>query len=366
MAGRKSQKEPAKQKQAHSGRRELISHFIVFFCLMALVITSSFILFFTFSDYKIEPVSKAAVMTVGNIVFMSLLFALIDTARRYFMITKPIRKINHGIEQVMKGDFTTRIPYVRGEGSSNQFDQIITGLNRMITELGSVETLQTDFISSVSHELKTPLSVIQNYSTLMQSPDITAEQRSEYSGKITEQTKRLTSLITNILKLNKLENQNIYPQMEQINLTEAVCESMLDFESEWENKEIEIETKLEEDLMIHGDKELLSLVWNNLMSNAIKFTPKGGKITIETGKSESPEADVGAGGAFVRISDTGCGMDKKTLGNIFRKFFQGDTSHQQQGNGLGLSIASRVIDIHGGRIDVKSEPDKGSTFTVFL
>ncbi|MBQ8151705.1 MAG: HAMP domain-containing histidine kinase, partial [Firmicutes bacterium] len=149
-------------------------------------------------------------------------------------------------------------------------------------------------------------------------------------------------------------------------LTEAVCESMLDFESEWENKEIEIETKLEEDLMIHGDKELLSLVWNNLMSNAIKFTPKGGKITIETGKSAPPEADTGTDGAFVRISDTGCGMDKKTLGNIFRKFFQGDTSHQQQGNGLGLSIASRVIDIHGGRIDVKSEPGKGSTFTVFL
>ena len=190
----------------------------------------------------------------------------------------------------------------------------------------------------------------------------------------TEQTKKLTSLIGNILKLNKLENQQLFPKAETMNLTEAVCECMLAYESVWEKKKIEIETELDDEAVIEGDKELLSLVWNNLMSNALKFTPEGGKVTIETGRVGAEDgknrAEAGKNSpvyrAYVRITDSGCGMDENVAKNIFKKFYQGDSSHKSEGNGLGLALAKRAVDIHGGSIEVDSRIGFGTAITVFL
>ena len=228
----------------------------------------------------------------------------------------------------------------------------------MTAELAGVETLRTDFISNVSHEIKTPLAVIQNYGTMLQSGALTEEQRKEYAKAITEQTKKLTDLISNILKLNRLENQQIYPEMKRYNLTEQICECLLLFEYAWEKKNIEIETDIEEDVMVYQDAELLSLVWNNLFSNAIKFSDENGKVTVRI-KHENDKVSVS-------VSDSGCGISPEIGRHIFEKFYQGDTSHATQGNGLGLALVKRVIDIVGGNISVQSVVGEGTTFTVLL
>ena len=335
-----------------------IVNFIVFFLLIASVVTFNFLLFLGSMNLEEKEIREAAPITFLNILLLTLLFCVVDAIRRHLTITKPVRRIQTGINQVIKGDFSTRIRYIHGEDSGNEFDTIITGLNKMIDELSGVETLRTDFIANVSHELKTPLAVMQNYGTLLQNPDLTKEQSAEYGRAITEQTKRLSSLVMNILKLNKLENQQIYPNVERYDLGEQLCECMLEFESVWERKNIEIKANLEEEVCVEADRELLSLVWNNLLSNALKFTEANGTVSLSLRQDESL--------VYVEVKDTGCGMSAETGRNIFKKFYQGDTSHATKGNGLGLALVKRGIDICGGEISVSSQLGEGSTFTVRL
>jgi len=342
-----------KKKRSYS-----IGNFLIFFGLVSFVVTCNFFLFLDIVDFDHERLSRAAIATAVNVVWISFLFTAIDAYRRRQTVTKPVRMIQEGLDKVIKGDFTARIPYLIGPDSSNEFDQIITDLNKMIEELSGVETLRTDFIANVSHELKTPLAVMQNYGTLLQCEALSDEQRIEYGKAITDQTRRLSNLVMNILKLNKLENQQIYPNAARYDLGEQICECMLEFESVWEKKEIELDVDLEEDVYIEADKELLSLVWNNLLSNALKFTPEKGTVGLKLYR----EADC----VCVQVSDTGCGMSPETGKNIFKKFYQGDTSHATKGNGLGLALVKRVIDICGAEISVSSQLGAGSTFTVKL
>lgn len=234
----------------------------------------------------------------------------------------------------------------------------MASINRMTEELSGVETLRTDFIANVSHELKTPLSVIQNYGTLLQSKELSEEKRLEYAKSITNSSRKLADLITNILKLNRLENQQIYPKRNKYNLSEQLCECLLQFENVWEKSQIQIDTDLDEDVMVNGDMELLNIVWNNLFSNAFKFTEYGGNVSVCL-KSDREFA-------IVKVSDTGCGMPPEVGKHIFDKFYQGDTSHATEGNGLGLALVKRIIDIIGGEISVSSTLGVGSTFTVKL
>ncbi len=342
------------------GRIKSISiwHFVVFFLLIAFVVTCNFVLFLHSMELDAETISNPAKITLVNVLILTILFCIADAIRRKQMITKPVRRIQEGIERVIKGDFSTRIEYIHGEHSDNEFDVIIAGLNKMIEELSGVETLRTDFIANVSHELKTPLAVMQNYGTLLQTPDLSDEQRIEYGKAIQEQTNRLSSLVTNILKLNKLENQQIYTNVEKYYLGEQLCECMLTFESLWEEKNIEIETDIDDEVLIEADKELLDLVWHNLLSNALKFTEENGKVTLSLRKDDKY--------VYIQVKDTGCGMSAETGKNIFKKFYQGDTSHATKGNGLGLALVKRVIDICGGEISVSSQLGEGSAFTVKL
>lgn len=338
--------------------KKFIKYFIAFFLLIGFVLTCNFLLFFNYIDMTPREVRFAALVTFGNVAFLALIFGVADYIRRHFTVKKPVKKIQEGIHQIIGGDFKTEIPYLYHESSGNEFDEIITGLNTMAKELGSVETLRTDFISNVSHEMKTPLAVIQNYGTLLQTPGVSSEKRVEYAKAINEQTRRMSSLITNILKLNKLENQQIYPNVQKYDLGEQLCECMLSFENDWEKKNIEIDADLAEDVIVNADPEMMSLVWNNLLSNAIKFTEDGGQVGLYL-KTDADQA-------IVQVRDTGCGMSADTGRNIFHKFYQGDTSHATQGNGLGLALVKRVIDISGATISVSSKPGEGSTFTVIM
>ena len=336
--------------------------YLSFFLLMAFVISCCIILFLRMLQETAglilteDNLRKAAVLTFLNVLLLSTLCTVIDAVRRKFMVERPVRRIIEGAERIMSGDFSTRIVLTGRIGVSKDFDVIIASINRMAEELSGVETLRADFIANVSHELKTPLSVMQNYGTMLQAPSLPEEKRLEYAKAITEQSRRLAALITNILKLNRLENQQIYPNQQAYNLGEQLAACLLDFEDTWEKKELSIETDVEEDVFVESDAALLARVWSNLLSNAIKFSEPRGTVSL-TLKSDDEWA-------VVQVSDTGCGISPETGKHIFEKFYQGDTSHAAQGNGLGLALVKRVVDIVGGDISVSSEIGKGSTFTV--
>ena len=228
----------------------------------------------------------------------------------------------------------------------------------MIEELGSIETLKTDFISNVSHEMKTPIAVIKNSAQLLQMKGTSEEQRQEYARNIDSAAGRLSDLITNILKMNKLEHQNIVPDTEDYDVCRQLCDCIIQFENRWEEKKIELDIDLEDKAFVRADEELMTLVWNNLLSNALKFTEQGGRITVRQASEH--------GWVIVSISDTGCGMSADTIEHIFDKFYQGDTSHSKEGNGLGMALVRRVLQLIDGEIQVMSEVGKGSTFTVRL
>ncbi len=339
-----------------------ISSFLVFFLLIAAVITCCLMLFTSTlqntigREFTRTEITNAAKATMVNVVLISAGVALIDYVRRKFTVERPTRKIAEATEKMIEGDFSVRVKPVAKFVTDDSFNEIIECINKMASELSGVETLRTDFIANVSHEMKTPLAVMQNYGTLLQAPNLTEEKRVEYAKAITDASRRLADMMTNILKLNRLENQQIYPKVESYDLGEQLCESLLQYESTWERKNIEIQTDIAENVMISADAELLSLVWNNLFSNAFKFTEDGGKVTLALTANEKY--------ATVKISDTGCGMSADVGAHIFEKFYQGDTSHATQGNGLGLALVKRVVDIMQGEIGVESAVGVGTTFTV--
>lgn len=327
--------------------------FLIFFCLMAFVVTCCFVLFLHDMQMDREVLETAAKMTFVNVLLLSVLLSISDILRRKITVEKPVREIQEALDKITAGDFTVRLEPNQIQGG---FGQIMESINRMTEELGGVETLRTDFVANVSHEMKTPLAVMQNYGTMLQQPDLSEEKRLEYARAVVLGSRRLTDLMTNILKLNRLENQQIYPEVREYDLGEQLCESLLQFETRWEEAGIEIDTDIAEEIIVRQDPELLALVWNNLLSNAFKFTDAGGTVTLKL----SADAQY----ATVTVSDTGCGMSPEVGAHIFEKFYQGDTSHATAGNGLGLALVKRIMDITGGEISVRSAPGAGSTFTV--
>ena len=339
-----------------------LQNYVTFFLLVAFIVSCCMMLFVSILADSMglvlnkENLAAAAKLTFGNVLLISFGAATIDYVRRKRMVDKPVKQIMDALDQVMQGDFTVRIAPVKEFAGETGFNEIINAINQMTAELQGTETLRTDFIANVSHELKTPLAVMGNYATMLQQPDISEEERIEYGKAISHSSRRLAALITNILKLNKLENQQIFPQHEEYDLSGQLCESLLQFEDAWEAKNLEIETDIEDEVRIKSDPELLSLVWNNLISNAVKFTPERGRITVTL---KAGEDDV-----MIAVSDTGCGIKPEVGQHIFEKFYQGDTSHATQGNGLGLALVKRVVDILNGEICVQSVFGQGSTFTV--
>ena len=339
----------------------MISSFMIFFLTIGFAVSCCMMLFLNVIaetmglEFTAENIAAAAKITLVNVLIITTIFTWIDYIRRRMTVDRPVRIITEAAEKIMKGDLSVRIKPMQGAATEG-FNRIITAVNSMTEELSGIETLRTDFISNVSHEMKTPLAVMQNYGTLLQSPELSDEKRVEYAKGVTDASRRLADMMTNILKLNRLENQTIFPQKTVFDLGEQLCESLLQYESIWEKSNIEIETEIEDDVKVEADAELLSLVWNNLFSNAFKFTGEGGKVRV----SLTTDGHY----AVVSVSDTGCGMTPEVGAHIFEKFYQGDTSRATQGNGLGLALVKRVVDIMQGEIGVESAVGKGTTFTV--
>ena len=337
---------------------EFLSSVLLFGCIVGLVVAA--LLFLFISDGSLNPsnVMELLPAIIAMVLLVGIVFAGSDSYRRYQTVERPVREIRAALDQLIGGDFTTRITISKEMSNEHHFDEIANSINALAQELSSVETLRTDFIANVSHELKTPLAAIQHYSMMLQEPSLSEAERLEYAGVITDSSGRLTSLITNILKLNKLENQQIFPAVKKYNLSEQLCEALLQFEPVWEKKDIQIETDIADGIVILSDAELLSLCWNNLLSNAFKFTEQGGQVSVILTADDTF--------ATIKIADTGCGMTPEIGAHIFEKFYQGDTSHATQGNGLGLALVKRVVDIMHGEIGVESVPGTGSIFTVTI
>lgn len=309
-------------------------------------------------DEFLDNIDTLATILIYYTVIVCLLLAMFVGVLWRNLIGKPVRKVAKAARRVAKGDFSVQIPENnRKDGSKNEIDVMIDDFNTMVKQLKGNEILKNDFIANVSHEMKTPLSVILSYVKALRDNRVPEDQREKYMEIVIATSEKLSAMITNILKLSKLENQQIFPIAKEYQLGEQLRRCALELMDEWQGKEIEFYIDVE-DIVVRYDEALLDSVWSNLLSNAIKFTDRGGKISLTSRKE---------GGAIkIRLSDTGCGMDEETKTRLYEKFYQGDTSHSSEGNGLGLALVKRILDVTGGAIEVESEQNKGTMFTVTL
>ncbi|MGN0822455.1 MAG: ATP-binding protein [Candidatus Gallimonas sp.] len=298
-----------------------------------------------------------AIVMLCVIIVLAAACTVLEYLYRKFKVEKPVEKILDATDRIASGDFTVRLTTAHSFARYDEYDLIMENLNKMASELSKTEVLRTDFISNISHELKTPLAIIQNYAACLTDGELGKEERVRYAATLVSASKRLSDLIVNVLKLNKLENQGIRSETERVKLDDMLAETVLQFEELIEAKRLQLDCDLDE-VTVLSSPSCLEIVWNNLLSNAIKFTESGGTIGVSL-KSDGDDA-------VVKISDTGCGISPETGKHIFEKFYQGDTSHAQEGNGLGLALVKKVIDTIGGEITVESELGKGSVFTIVL
>ena len=284
----------------------------------------------------------------------SLVIALIATHFLSKMFFDPIKELREGMQKIADGNFDTRL---ETKSTSDEIQEVFAGFNMMAQELGSTEILQTDFVSNVSHEFKTPINAIEGYTMLLQSTENIDETENEYIEKILFNTRRLSSLVSNILLLSKLENQSIQTHREKYALDEQIREDILALESLWEPKDIEFDVDLDA-VRFYGNKNVLHHVWSNLLSNAIKFSPNGGTIKMRLYKENEK--------IVFLIEDNGPGLSEEAKKHLFDKFYQADTSHKEEGNGLGLALVKNIVSICDGEISAENLDVGGCRFTVTL
>lgn len=308
--------------------------------------------------YIVESFSNDSLYWIVNFVIIlsfigCIVIGTIITAFVGRTILKPLHEISRATSEVARGNFKVRVRVP----DDIEYGMLANNFNKMAVQLSEIETLRGDFISSVSHEFKTPLASIQGFAKLLQDENISEEDRKEYTQVIIDETSRLTKLSTNILKLTKLENQKTIGKKSKFLLDEQIRKIIVMLEPEWSRKNIELDVDLEEITYI-GNEELMAQIWQNIINNAIKFTGEGGNIGVKLYRSEQC--------IVVKISDDGpCIPDEKRT-KIFEKFYQGDHSRSTDGNGLGLALVQRVVELCNGSVWVENTAPTGVCFTVQL
>ena len=288
------------------------------------------------------------------ILVVSFFVSFLVTGFLYYLFFGPINKLRLAMDQVAEGDFSVKL---RTRSYSQEIQEIYSGFNLMTQELQSMEILQSDFVSNVSHEFKTPLGAIEGYSTLLQDCDNLTPQQQEYVEKIVFNTQRLSTLTGSILLLSKLENQQIPTGQSRFSLDEQIRQTIVDLEPLWSDKDIEFDVEMEE-ISYFGNEMLLRHIWSNLLSNAVKFSPQGGKVQIGLTVQEN--------NLVFFIKDDGPGIPEEAMKYIFTRFYQADSSHKQEGNGLGLALVDKILRLEGGKVEARNCPEGGCKFTVYL
>lgn len=269
-------------------------------------------------------------------------------------IVRPVREVKKAMHRVEKGDFSQRLEVT---GFNGEIDELIESYNKMAQELGGIEMFRENFINSFSHEFKTPIVSIQGFAKQLKKENLSEEKKQEYIDIIISESKRLTNLSSNILMLSKLENQQIITDKTSFSLDEQIRNCILLLEKQWTAKDISFDIDMQE-IQYTTNAEILSQVWVNIIGNAIKFSPEGSSIRVKLFK----EGDV----ITAEITDRGIGMDQQTISHIFERFYQGDRAHASDGNGLGLPLVKRIVELCNGNIRVESQYGKGTNFIVTL
>ncbi len=270
------------------------------------------------------------------------------------LIVRPVQNMGNAFDELSKGNFDVKVPE---DERIMEIREMAQRFNAMTYDLSHIETLRSDFVANVSHEFKTPIASIEGYATLLQNRNLSDEKHDHYVNKILENSKRLTDMSGNILMLSKLENQETVPDKSEYRLDEQIRKCILTLESKWAEKNIDFDMDLPR-ITYYGSESLLEQVWLNIIDNAIKHSPHSASIKINITQSNET--------VDVSISDNGDGMSEEVIKHIFEKFYQGDTSRKSEGNGLGLALVKRIVDLCKGSIKVKSELGKGTEFTVKL
>ncbi|MCH5351795.1 MAG: HAMP domain-containing histidine kinase [Clostridiales bacterium] len=329
---------------------------IIFFTLSVLfLVLGSVFLYITISEtWRVDRVAVAVIMILASII-VSVFVVFIYTVRRKLTVDRQVNKILDATEKIMADDFNVDLIPAHVKGRYDEYDMIMVNIKRMLDELSKNEVLKIDFIANVSHEIKTPLSIIQNYATLIQDKNLDESDRVEYAQSLIDASKRISNLVSNILKLSKLENRTITTPKKLVRLDSLLGDNILQFETALDKKKIELVCDIDE-FSVYAETAVLDILFSNLISNAIKYSHEGGKINIAL-KHDGERA-------VLTVEDFGIGMTEEAGRHIFDKFYQADSSHSKEGNGLGMALVKRVIDVIGGEITVESELGVGSKFTV--
>lgn len=266
----------------------------------------------------------------------------------------PIKKMGKAMEQVARGDFSVQL---ETRSTAREIQEIYRGFNMMTQELGNTEIIQTDFVTNVSHEFKTPIAAIEGYSMLLQGSDALTPQQQTYVERIILNAERLSTLTGSVLLLSKIENQSIPTGRSRFRLDEQIRQSLLSLEPAWEKKALDFEVELEK---IHycGSEALLRHVWDNLIGNAVKFSPEGALVELGLSRED--------GRVVFTVADRGPGLSPEALKHVFDKFYQADSSHREEGSGLGLALVKKIVALEGGEVAVCNRPEGGCCFRVFL
>ena len=326
----------------------------IFIINLITTIITGFLMYLSFflgilNENTIENVMVLPIMTL----IASIIIGVIVSACSSRIVLKNVREFITATDKLSKGDFSARLNIKRPP----EFKVLSKNFNKMAEELGGIEVLRTDFINNFSHEFKTPIISIKGFAEILKDDELPKEEKNEYLDIIIEESKRLTSLATNVLNLSKIETQVILKDIQRFNMGEQIRQSILLLDSKFESKNILLDVNIQ-DCYINGNKEMINQVWVNLLDNAIKFNNKNGMVSINMKREED--------NILITIIDTGVGINKEAINKIFDKFYQEDTSHATNGNGLGLSIVKKIIELHGGTIQCDSIVSKGTKFTVTI
>lgn len=327
------------------------------FVVMVLSIGSAGLLaFLLYQAGLIDMSNPEPIRGVYVLLYISLFLGVVIAALLSRRSVRPIRDMMEATDKVAKGDFSAE---VRAKGSIVfELDALAASFNKMVQELRGIETLRSDFVRNFSHEFKTPIASISGFAKLLKKGDLSEADKQDYLDSIIQESERLVGLSSSILNLSKVENIEIVSEKSAYRLDEQVRLAILMLEPKWNTRNLNLELALDDEIEIYSNKNLIQQVWINLLDNAIKHSNSGG--TLKVGLWQC------GGDAVFRLEDQGCGMSKETMRRMFDKFYQGDASRTTAGNGLGLTLVKRIVDLCEGSIEVESELNRGSIFTIRL